>query len=92
MTIGTPSLTSNSGNNAPVKPTSEPMDRSIPPVIITKQAPMANMPYKPVQRAMLIILPDCIKRGSIIPVMRKIAVNKRKIPRVFFIVSLLPVS
>ncbi len=76
--------TSIQGNKHPTRQTTDPIDKSIPPVTMTNAAPMEMIPNKALRRIRFSMLNSVRKRSLRIAVMTQINTSKPKIPRIFF--------
>src|SRR5580704_8472715 len=65
----------------------DPMERSMPPVMITRPMPMLKMPYMPIRRAMFVRLEAPRKRGFTAVTMTQRTTNRMVMPSSFFMVS-----
>src|SRR3954469_25767700 len=74
--------TSSQGSRQPTRLTPEPIERSIPPVMMTKATPMPRMPNSAVRLRRLKTFASRRKRGFSAVVSRETATSRPRIPRI----------
>jgi len=79
-----PLSTSRIGIVTPTNPTTDPIERSIPPVMITNDTPIERIPNNALHRMMFWRLYADTNCGLISEVRTQMATNSPKMPRIFF--------
>jgi hypothetical protein len=70
----------------PDRPITDPIDKSIPPVMITNATPILITPNREVQRSVFSTLYALKKLGLLIAVNTQTKINRPKIPNIFFMI------
>ena len=81
----TPCSVSIQGKPQPTKQTTDPIERSIPPVMMTKATPILMIPKRAVRRRRFSRLYESKRRSLRIEVATKTKTRRDKIPSIFFI-------